>query len=88
MKLADFNTQTLDDVKDVVSKNIGNIVSITEVNKQGKKLKIYKGTILSAYANLFLVKVQSNGYCLNKTFSYTDFITNEKILEIIQQESI
>lgn len=81
MKLAEINTQNLTEIKHAIANNIGKSVIITEVNKQGKKLKVFKGEIISVYDNLFLVKVENNGYYLNKTFTYTDFVTNEFQIE-------
>lgn len=82
MRMLELNSQDLQQVKDVVNSNLNKIISIKQINKQGKILKIYKGKIASVYNNLFLMEIDSNGYLLNKTFTYTDLITGEFVLEI------
>lgn len=82
MKMLELNSQDLQQVKDVVNSNLNKIISIKQINKQGKILKIYKGKIASVYNNLFLMEIDNNGYLLNKTFTYTDLITGEFVLEI------
>jgi uncharacterized protein Veg len=84
MKILHKETASLEDVKSKISLNIGKDVSITEINKQGKIIKSYTGTILDSYNSLFIVKVNQNGYSLNKSFSYVDFVTNEVSFEIIE----
>ena len=66
-----------------IETNIGKNIHITETNKQGKKIKEYSGEILESYNSLFLVKINSGSYKLNKTFPYVDFITNEMSFEIV-----
>jgi len=80
MRTTQVNSLTLNEIKTIVKQNLNNIVTIKQINKQGKILKIFKGKIIDVYDNLFLVKVENNGYCLNKTFTYTDFITGEYLI--------
>lgn len=86
MKMPELNCGDLQQIKDIITSNLNKKVVIKQVNKQNKVLKQYKGEILACYDNLFLVKVENYGYFLNKTFTYTDFLTNEYVLETGKQD--
>lgn len=86
MKIPELNNGDLQQIKDFIMSNLNKQVVIKQVNKQNKVLKQYKGEILACYDNLFLVKVENFGYYLNKTFTYTDFLTNEYILQPQKQD--
>jgi len=82
MKTIENKQKSILDIKDCVSNNVGKSIVIREFNKQGKKIKEYIGSIIQVYDNLFIVKIDANGFCFNKSFSYVDFVTNQLILEI------
>lgn len=81
MKMIELNCGDLQQIKERITSYLNKTVVIKQVNKQNKILKQYKGVILNCYDNLFLVKVENCGYFLNKTFTYTDFLTNEYIFQ-------
>ncbi|MBO5954679.1 MAG: Veg family protein [Clostridia bacterium] len=82
MKTSEKSNISIEDVKSEISENVGKQIIIKESNRQGKKIKEYKGIILNAYASLFIVRVQIRENFLNKSFSYVDFLTNELTFEI------
>lgn len=82
MRTIESESMSIEDIKEDISSAIGKIIIINEYNKQGKVLHEYVGEILSVYNNLFLVKVETNRFSINKSFSFVDFITKELKYEI------
>ena len=83
MKITEVDIKSVEEIKKEIEENIGKQISIKEFNKQGKKLKEFNGVVLSAYTNLFLVKINIKGNYLNKSFSYVDFLTKDLSYELI-----
>ena len=77
MKTIEKSSISMEDVKNEILSNIGKQITIQEANRSGKKIKEYVGTILNAYASLFVVRVKLRENYLNKSFSYVDFLTKE-----------
>lgn len=82
MRTIESELRSIDDIKEEIFSAIGKTIIIKEFNKQGKVLHEFVGEILSVYNNLFLVKVETNRFSINKSFSFVDFITNELKYEI------
>lgn len=82
MRTIESESISIQDIKEDISLAIGKTIIINEYNKQGKVLHEYVGEILSVYNNLFLVKVETNRFSINKSFSFVDFITKELKYEI------
>ena len=82
MKVTEFDVQAMEVIKEEINANIGKSAIVKEFNKQGKKVREFKGIILNSYNNLFVLKVRIDSYIINKSFTYNDFLTNELKVEI------
>ena len=77
---ATFSTNTapenipLSVIKETLSKNIGKNITITELNRNTKKVvNKYRGIIIATYNNLFSIKMQINKTEIEKCFNYSGF---------------
>lgn len=82
MKTMSLEKQTISEIKSTLENSIGQHITITEKNKQGKTIHQYSGKILSAYNSVFIIKINIKNNILNKSFSYVDFITIDFVFEI------
>ena len=64
---------TLQEIKDKVSNNIGNDVTI-RCNLGRNKFEKYRARIKETYKNVFIVEISDKRYEI-KSFSYTDVMT-------------
>ena len=85
MKILEVNINSLDEIKNEIVSNVGKTIVIQEFNKQGKQIHEYTGEIMDTYASLFLVKVSTNNFFINRSFSYADFITRDRSYEILEK---
>ncbi len=83
MKTVSVESIPVDKVKETIKANIGHHIEILEHNKQGKLLHRYRGVIEGAYDNVLVVKLDLQGYTLNKSFTYVDFSIGELKFTII-----
>lgn len=85
MKTISVENLPVDAIKQEIKLSLNKKVEITEHNKQGKLIHRYNGIIESVHDNLFLVRVELNGYTLNKSFTYVDFSIGELKYSILEE---
>ncbi len=76
--------KTLDDIKNLIEKNIGKRILI-KTDKGRNKIKENEGVLLSAYSSLFIVQVKGNR---NRkiSFSYSDVLTEKVIIKTLYND--
>lgn len=82
MRVIESEIRSVDEVKNDITASRGKNILISEFNKQGKKLREYSGEIMETYERVFLIKVPTNKFYINKSFSYVDLITKDIEYEI------
>lgn len=82
MRIIERENRSAEDVKNEIISCKGKSILISEFNKQGRKIKEYTGEIVDTYASVFLVKVNTNNYLINKSFAYVEFLTRDRHYEI------
>lgn len=79
------NNQTIiiQDVKSLITENIGKSIRVIECNKQGKIIGEFAGKLVGVYACFFVLKIKVKESYINKSFSYVDFFTKTLSFQII-----
>ncbi len=83
MKNISVENLPIDEVKNKIFASLNKKIEITQFSKQGKLLHKFIGVIVNAYDNLFVIKIELNGYQFNKSFTYIDFSIGDFKFEII-----
>ena len=58
MNITNNQSTIIQDVKSLISNNIGKNISVTESNKQGKVIKAFTGELVGTYDCFFVLKMK------------------------------
>ena len=83
MNITNNQSTTIQDVKSLITNNIGKNIRVTESNKQGKVINAFTGELVGTYDYFFVLKMKIKECYIKKSFSYVYFLTNELSIEIL-----